>query len=146
VHGLQASGLAGLGDQVVHRLARELCPAFRNEQPRQAIGAHGEVALDGPELVPLDRVLDAERAFQPADPQARMREVRVLATEADDFAHPEAVSIRHEHQQVVATPVPALPRRLEDSTLRKSFERSCASTGLSVSPSLRLLLTFRLCL
>src|SRR5262245_27589734 len=50
--------LAGLLDDVVDCLASELCPALRDEQTGQPILSRGQIALNGPELVAGDRLLN----------------------------------------------------------------------------------------
>jgi hypothetical protein len=54
-------------DQVVGAAGESAaCPPLRDEQPRQPALARGEVALDRPQLVAGNRVLDVERAPEDA--------------------------------------------------------------------------------
>src|SRR3954468_21681722 len=55
--GAEPRPLGGRADQVVHRLARERLAALGDEQPRQPIRPRGEIALDGAQLGPSDRLL-----------------------------------------------------------------------------------------
>ena len=51
MHVLEAGALGCRPDQVVDRLARQGLAALGDEQPWQLVGAGGEVALDGAQLV-----------------------------------------------------------------------------------------------
>ena len=109
MHAGQAGALGRRGDQVVDRLAGHGLAALGGEQPGQRVGAGGEVALDGAQLVAGDRLLDGQPAFEPAHPEARTVEVQLVAAQGDRLADSQAVAVGHEQQQVVAPPCrPAL--------------------------------------
>jgi len=54
MHVLEAGALRCRPDEVVDRLARQGLAALGDEQPWQLVGAGGEVALDGAQLVAVD--------------------------------------------------------------------------------------------
>src|SRR5919199_6929389 len=62
--GAEPRPLGGRADQVVHRLARERLAALGDEQPWQPIRPRGEIALDGAQLRPGDRLLDRQAILQ----------------------------------------------------------------------------------
>jgi hypothetical protein len=58
-HSTEPRTISGLSDDVVYRLTREWLAALRYEQPRQAILARREVALDCSQLIAFKRLLGA---------------------------------------------------------------------------------------
>ena len=103
----QARAVSGGGDQVVHRLPGHRLAALGDEEPGQVVVAAREPPADGAQLVTRHRVLDAEPVLEPRHPEAGLREVDVVAAQGDRLGDPQAVAVRHQHQEVVAHPVPA---------------------------------------
>jgi hypothetical protein len=69
--------------------------------------------LDRPQFVTRDRLFDREPALETADPQARLVEIDLVAAQSYRLAHPQAVAIEHERQQMVAGAVPAALERFD---------------------------------
>lgn len=85
MHTSELGPLARLLDDVVHRLTRQRLAAFGDEQPGQLVVPAREITLDGPELVPSNGLLRAERIFDTFDPQTRLPEVQRLKPQRDGF-------------------------------------------------------------
>lgn len=68
MHVGQASAPRRHGDQVIDGLPGERLTALGNEQPRQRVGASGEVAFDGSQLVARDRLFDGQTALEAPNP------------------------------------------------------------------------------
>src|SRR5215203_5069137 len=112
--GAEPRPLGCRADEVVHRLARERLAALGDEQPRQPIRPRGEIALDGAQLGPGDRLLDRQAVLQPLHPQPRLIEVDLIAAKADRFADAQPVAVDHENEHVVAHAVPPGPGRVQE--------------------------------
>ena len=54
----QSGSLASFPYQVIHRLACQRLPAFRDKEPRRAAVTFRKIPLDGAQLVAVDRMLD----------------------------------------------------------------------------------------
>src|SRR5262245_38775151 len=103
----QAGVVGDAGDQVVDCLARHLGATLVHEQPGKAIRARAQVALDCPELVAIDRLLNAERALAALNPYPRRLQVDGILPHAGRLADAQAVPIHHQDEQVVADAVAA---------------------------------------
>ena len=111
----EAGALADAPEQVVHRLARHGLAPLGDEEPGQIVVAHGQPALDGAQLVARDWVLDRQATLEPSHPEPALGEVDVAAPERHGFGDAQAVAEEHEHEQVVARPVPAGAGGLEQA-------------------------------
>lgn len=69
--------------------------------------------LDRPQFVTCDRLFDREPALETADPEARLVEIDLVAAQSYRLAHPQAVAVEHERQQMVAGAMPAVLERIE---------------------------------
>ena len=105
---VEARADPGLPDNVVHRLSREWLPAFGDEQPGERILPRREPSLDGPQLVPCDRLFDAEAVLQSKDPASRLVEVHIRHTNANRFGDTQPMPEHHQDQEVVPNPVAPL--------------------------------------
>jgi hypothetical protein len=101
------------GDQIVDGLPGERLVALRHKQPGQTVATGREIALDGPQFVASDRVLDGEAVLEPSHPEPRLVEVDLVAAQADRLTDAQAVAVHHQHQQVVADAVPPAPSGIE---------------------------------
>jgi hypothetical protein len=140
--------LAGHAHDVVDGLASELCAALGHEQPGQIVLPGSKVALDGAEFVASDRVLDAQAALEPSDPQPRALDIELIAPHLAGLADPQAVPENHEKKGVVANAWrPSLPPQAGDRSPDRSENPSSAHESQSFpshflpfacwSPSLR---------
>ena len=71
------------------------------------------VPLDRPQFVTCDRLFDREPALETADPEARLVEIDLVAAQSYRLAHPQAVAVEHERQQMVAGAMPAVLERFD---------------------------------
>src|SRR3954471_12535098 len=94
--GTKPCALGRRADEVVHRLAGERLATLRDEQPRQPIRPRREIALDGAQLGPGDRLLDRQTILQPPHPQPRLIEVNLVTAKADRFTDAQPVAVHHE--------------------------------------------------
>ena len=94
-------------EQVVHCLPCHGLAPLGDEEPGQVIVARGQPALDGAQLVAVDGVLDGEAPLEPAHPEPGLGEVDVCASERHGLGDAQAVAEEHEHEEVVARPMPA---------------------------------------
>src|SRR5450755_364452 len=68
-------------------------------------------------------MFDVQAALEPADPQAGMVEIDLIAAYADRLAHAQAVSEHHQDQEMIADAVPALLHGVEElGDLRRAQE------------------------
>ena len=100
-------------EQVVHRLAGERVSAFGKEEPRRGVRARRQVSPDRTQLVSGDRLLDRQAVLQAPDPKAGAVEIDFVAAQVDRLAHPQAVAIHHQNEQVIACAVPPGFRRFK---------------------------------
>jgi len=80
--------LASDPHDIIDGLAGEPCLALGHEQPGQIVLAGGEVALDRAQLVARYRMLDAEAALKPRDPQPGPFDIELAAAHQDRLADP----------------------------------------------------------
>jgi hypothetical protein len=85
----QAGARRGGRDEVVHRLPGQRPAALGDERPGQRVGAGGEVAPDGAQLVAGDRLLDRAPALEAANPEPGAVEVELVPAQADGLADPQ---------------------------------------------------------
>ena len=111
----EASPLACLCDDVVHRPANELAIALRHKQPRKMVLTSGKVAFDRPKLIASERLLSIERAFDARHPEARLPLVDLILLQAHRFAHPQTVAVHDQEQRVVSFAVPPFLGCLEQA-------------------------------
>jgi hypothetical protein len=72
---------------------------------------------------PGDGMFDVQAALEPADPQAGMVEIDLIAAYADRFAHAQAVSEHHPDQEMISDAMPALLHGVEErGDLRRAQE------------------------
>ena len=74
-------GVLSLGPKVVHALSGHLAAAFVDEEPRQAVVAGIQISLHRPEFVAIKRLVRGEPILEPAHPNARLRQLQVVAGE-----------------------------------------------------------------
>lgn len=94
--GTEPGTFSGCADDVVHRLPCQWLPAFGDEQPGQ-----------GAQLVPRDRMLDAQPVLQPRDPEPGLRQVSIDAAQGDGLGHAQPMPVHRQDQKMVADPVSA---------------------------------------
>lgn len=109
---------------------------FRNEQPRQFIGTHGETTLDGAKLTTSDWLLDRQRIFNRSTHTRISRLAAMLAAEdlkpvdrrlAQRLQHAllHVLAVRHDVEWAAREACCAAPRRVFPSA------RSMASPTVS---------------
>ena len=81
----------------------------------QVVVSAGKVALDGAQLIAGDRMLHRQGILQASHPQPRALQVDVVAAKCNCLRHTQPVSIQHQHQQMVACPVPSVLGTLEQA-------------------------------
>lgn len=104
---LESGTGAGDPDNVVHGLPCERQLTLGDEEPGQCIVPAREPALDSPQLVASDWLLDAEPVLQPCDPDPRLREIHISPSKRDHFGDAQAVPEHHQDQEAIANPVAA---------------------------------------
>jgi hypothetical protein len=115
MHIFETSTLPCCAHQVIDGAARHRLPTLGNEEPRQLVGASCQVPLYRAQLFARNRLLDGQRILQTLHPDARLREVQLIASQTNGFADAQPMPIHHQHQKVVTRAMPAALRRLEQS-------------------------------
>lgn len=108
INTLESGTGAGGPNNVVHGLPCERHLTLGDEEPGQCIVPAREPALDSPQLVASDWLLDTEPVLQPCDPDPRLREIHISPSKCDHFGDAQAVPEHHQDQEVITTPAAAL--------------------------------------
>lgn len=76
--------------------------------------AYPQPRANGAEFVSLDRLARAERAFFPSDEYPSGVQVEVCHPHINQFADAHPMAVGHQHEQVIAGSVAALPCRVQE--------------------------------
>src|SRR3954451_20968136 len=108
MHRRQFGPFSGHSDEVIHGLPCEGLLALGQEKPRERVGPRAEIALEGPELITGERVLDRQPILKPSDPEPRVVEVDFVTAEADRLADTQTVTKHHEDQEMIPDSMPSV--------------------------------------